>query len=244
MKKILISLLFLIQTGISFSQPEIPVLKYYATDLTSTLSSEQTNFLSNDLRIFDDSTSNQVVFLMISSLEGYPIEMFTYDVADKNKIGTKENSNGVLFFVSKNDRKMRIEVGYGLEGALPDALCSSIIRNEVTPFFKKDEYYSGVLAGLDAIKKATVGEYKRKPEEKDGNGFGIWIIIAIFILISLFGKGRGRGSAIPIILGGMLGGGGRSGGFGGFGGGSSGGGFGGFSGGGGGFGGGGASGGW
>jgi uncharacterized protein len=244
MKKLLLISLLLVGTGILFGQPGIPVLKYYANDLTSTLSSGQISFLSNDLKTFDDSTSNQVVFLMMPSLDGYPIEMFTYDVSEKNKIGSKENSNGVLFFVAKDDRKMRIEVGYGLEGALPDALCSSIIRNEVAPFFKKDEYYSGIKSGLDAIKKATVGEYKRKPEDKDGKGFGIWIIIAIFILLSFFGKGRGRGSALPIILGGMLGGGGRSGGFGGFGGGSSGGGFGGFSGGGGGFGGGGASGGW
>lgn len=233
--------LILLFAGILYSQPAIPVLKYYATDLTSTLKSDQLGFLNQDLKIFDDSTSNQVVFLMMSSLEGYPIEMFAYETADKNKVGTKENSNGVLFLVAKNDRKMRIEVGYGLEGALPDALCSSIIRNEVAPFFKKEDYYSGVKSGLDAIKKATVGEYKREADEEgDGKGIGFWVVIAIIILFSLFGKGgRGKGSAVPIILGGILGsGGGRSGGFGG------GGGFGGFSGGGGGFGGGGASGGW
>lgn len=224
---------------ISFAQLQIPKLEKYATDYTNTLSSSELNYLNRDLKNFDDTTSNQVVFLMISSLGTYPIEMYTYEVATQNQIGTKENNNGALLFVAKNDRKMRIEVGYGLEGALPDALASSIIRNEIAPHFRRDDYYGGVQAGLNAIKLATVGEYKRdkKVDDDDGGGFPI-IYIILFILISIFSRGRhGGGLAGLILLGGMSGG--RS--SGGFGGGGS---FGGFSGGGGSFGGGGASGGW
>jgi len=178
---------------------------------------------------------------MINSLEGYPIEYYANEVAEKNKIGTKKHDNGVLFVVAKKDKKMRIEVGYGLEGALPDALASSILRNEVRPYFRRGDYYSGIAAGLTAIMKATVGEYKnnqKKNDEEEGLPIGTIVFIIIMIL-SLFG-GRGSGLGLLWLGAGMLGGGGsRGGGFG-----DSGGGFGGFSGGGGGFGGGGASGGW
>lgn len=226
-----------------FAQPEIPKLNQYANDQTNTLSGTELNQLNLELKKFDDKTSNQVIFLMISTLEDYPIEMYTNEVAEQNKIGTNVNDNGILFFVAKNDRKMRIEVGYGLEGALPDALASSIIRNEVAPYFKRDDYYSGVVAGLSAIVSATMGEYTRtdnRQEEDEGGRFPFGYIIFI-ILILIFGRGKGGGFGSFLLLS-ALGGasrGGRSSGFGG------GGGFGGgFSGGGGSFGGGGASGGW
>lgn len=221
---------------------EFPKLNKYATDFTNTFSSEQINHLDSGLRLFDDSTSNQVVFLMINSLDGFPIDMYTYETAEKNKIGTKENSNGVLFFVAKNDRKVRIEVGYGLEGALPDALANSIIRNDVAPYFRKNLYYEGTLSGLNGILAATRGEYKGNPKGNEKTKFPVGIIIfIIFIIFSLFGKkGRGgRGGGLLLLAGALSGFGGRSSG-GGFGGG----GFGGFSGGGGSFGGGGASGSW
>lgn len=236
--RIFVFLLLVVST--LYSQPNIPTLGKYATDQTNTISDAEINQIDNELKKFDDKTSNQVVFLMIGTLEDYPIEMYTNEVAEKNKIGTKENDNGVLFCVVKNDRKMRIEVGYGLEGALPDALASSIIRNEVAPYFKKDDYYSGIVAGLNAILSVTMGEYTRtdKHKEDDEGGrfpFGYLIFI---ILILIFG--RGKGGLGGLLLLGALGGGGRGGyrgGGGGFGGG-------GFSGGGGSFGGGGASGGW
>ncbi len=227
------------------AQVEIPTLKNYATDLTNSLSSGELNQLNSGLKSFEDKTSNQIIFLMISSLEGYSLEMYSYETADKNKIGTKENDNGALFLVVKDDRKFRIEVGYGLEGALPDALAGSILRNEVKPYFKRGNYFGGIKAGLDAIMAATQGEYTAKPKTKEDDGdkgFGFIIYIIIFILMAIFGKGRRGGFLSAMLLGSMLGG-GRSSGGGGLGGGGFGGG-GGFSGGGGGFGGGGASGGW
>jgi uncharacterized protein len=237
MKKIFF--LLFITPCIIFAQPQIPILKQYANDYTSTLTNSELYTLNSTLKSFDDSTSNQVVFLMISTLGGYPLESYTYEVSVKNKIGTAKNNNGVLFFVAKDDRKMRIEVGYGLEGALPDALASSILRNEVRPYFQHDDYYSGIAAGINAIMQATMGEYTNQNKEKEKKGFKlpIGLIIMIFILISLFSR-RGRGGGILpwLIIGSMMGGrGGRSWGGGGFGG---------FSGGGGSFGGGGASGSW
>lgn len=216
-------------------------LNRYANDYTGTFSSQQTNYLSNALKAFDDSTSNQVVFLMINSLDSYPMEMYTHEMSEKNKIGTKENDNGVLFFVAKDDRKMRIEVGYGLEGALPDALASSIIRNDVAPYFRKNQYYEGTVSGLNSILAATRGEYKGNPNRDDdrpGIPIGLILFIIIMIIVLLNNSRGGRRGGGVIFLPGTFGGGGfggRS---------SSGGGFGGFSGGGGSFGGGGASGGW
>lgn len=248
MKKFL--LLFFLTCLKLFGQVEFPILKNYANDFTSTLSQSELYTLNTTLKSFDDSTSNQVVFLMIRSLEGYSLEMYTYEVASRNKIGSTKN-NGVLFFVAKEDRKMRIEVGYGLEGALPDALASSILRNEVRPYFKNNEYYAGVNAGLNAIMKAIKGEYKsdKKKDEEDGIGFPIMYIILFLIFFLLSGRrgGRGGGGLLPWLIISSMGsgrsrGGWGSGGFGGFSGGS--GGFGGFSGGGGSFGGGGASGSW
>ncbi len=229
----------------SFAQPEIPKVTQWANDFTNTLSPTEIQSLNRELRTFFDSTSTQIVFAMISSLDGYPIEYYTHEFATKNKIGTKENNNGILFLVVKKDQKMRIEVGYGLEGALPDAVSNSILRNEVRPHFRNNNFYAGVKAGIDAIKAATVGEYKikRKKDSDKDDKFGgiIFFIIMMILFMSLFGRRRG----VVFFPGGFGGGGfGSRGGFGGFGGGSSGGGFGGFSGGGGSFGGGGASGSW
>jgi len=245
MRKLLF--IFFASLAICFSnkaQGELPSLKYLATDLTNTLSADETQNLNRILSAFEDSTSNQLVFLMIPTLNDFPIEEYANQVAQKNKIGTKKNDNGILFLVVKNDHKIRIEVGYGLEGALPDATCNSIIRNEILPFFKVDNYSAGVLAGVSAIFKASAGEYKSDVSKKRrGKSIGGWLIPFLIILFSFLFRGR-RSRGIYLGSGLGLGGFGGSSGFGGFGGGGSGGGFGGFSGGGGSFGGGGASGSW
>jgi uncharacterized protein len=236
----IILLLLLLVSSTSPAQPEVPELRNWANDLTNTLSQEELEKLNIRLKTYEDTTTNQLVSLMIGSLEGYPLESYSFEVAEKNKIGTKEKSNGVLLLVVKNDRKMRIEVGYGLEGVLPDALSSSIIRNEIAPYFRKDEYYRGINSGIDAIIAAVKGEYKSDFKERS-KGIGvsgiIFILIIIFIIISFIPKSRRMGRSGGYVY---HGGGWGSGGFGG----GSIGGFGGFSGGGGSFGGGGSSGSW
>ncbi len=248
MKKIF--LFILIPILILEAQVEIPVLKNYANDFTNTLTSSELYTLNTALKKFDDSTSNQIVFLMISALNGASLEDFTYQTATKNQIGSKKNNNGVLFFVAKDDRKMRIEVGYGLEGTLPDALANSIIRNEVRPYFKQGDYYSGIAAGLNAIFLATRGEYQGDGGKKGkGTGTGIpfiFVVILFIIISTIFRKGGrgGGGGILPWIILSSMGNSRRGGGWGSGSFGGGGGGFGGFSGGGGSFGGGGASGSW
>jgi uncharacterized protein len=226
----------------------------YVTDETGTLTAGELSELRSRLKSFEDSTSNQIVAVIIKSLQGTPIEMLSYDLAEKNGIGQKGKSNGVLLLIAMEERQLRIEVGYGLEGALPDALCGRIIEDEIKPEFRKGNYYEGISNGIDAIIKATKGEYK---PEKSGKGLGgcigpglfviiiivfIFVMIAIEIIKGIFGFGRvysgSKKSKSGWSSGGWWWGGGSSGGFG------SGGSFGGFSGGGGSFGGGGASGSW
>ena len=232
---------FLILISSAFSQPEIPKLTKWATDLTGTLNQTELQDLNVRLKSFQDTTSNQLVVLMIPSLENYPIEMLAEETATKNKIGTKKNDNGILLLIAKDDRELRLEVGYGLEGAVPDAISSSIIRNVIRPRFKENDYYLGISNGITAIIQAIGGEYKI--EDSDENN-GLPFIVLIIIIIVAFSLLRGG----PFVPGGIYRTGTRSGGWtsgsSGWGGSSGWSGGGGFSGGGGSFGGGGASGSW
>ena len=232
---------FLILISSAFSQPEIPKLTKWATDLTGTLNQTELQDLNVRLKSFQDTTSNELVVLMIPSLENYPIEMLAEETATKNKIGTKKNDNGILLLIAKDDRELRLEVGYGLEGAVPDAIASSIIRNVIRPRFKENDYYLGISNGITAIIQAIGGEYKI--EDSDENN-GLPFIVLIIIIIVAFSLLRGG----PFVPGGIYRTGTRSGGWtsgsSGWGGSSGWSGGGGFSGGGGSFGGGGASGSW
>jgi len=232
---------FLILISSTFSQLEIPKLTKWATDLTGTLNQTELQDLNVRLKSFQDTTSNQLVVLLIPSLENYPIEMLAEETATKNKIGTKKNDNGILLLIAKDDRELRLEVGYGLEGAVPDAIASSIIRNVIRPRFKENNYYLGISDGITAIIQAIGGEYKI--EESDENN-GLPFIVLIIIIIVAFSLMKGG----PFVPGGIYRTGTRSGGWtsgsSSWGGSSSWSGGGGFSGGGGSFGGGGASGSW
>ncbi len=231
----------------SHANPEFqaPKLTEYATDLTGTLSAEELAVLNDSLRAFDRMTSTQVVVLMVPSIDGDAIEDASLKVAELNRIGVKGRDNGALLLIAKDDRKLRIEVGLGLEGVLTDALSGIIIRKEIAPHFRKGDYFGGIAAGVSAIMAATRGEYSadqsQGPDQNVLTPFLVLAIVVFVMLRSVFRNRRysamGRRGGPPFWWGGFppLGG-GRIGG-GGFGGG-------GFSGGGGSFGGGGASGGW
>jgi len=193
-KYLITAVLFLFLTPSSFSQrskapaPEDKV-RNYITDKTSTLTQSQIKSLETKLSNFEKETSNQVVVWMTPSLEGGSLEEKSYEIAEQNGIGQKGKDNGVLLFIAKNDRKLRIEVGYGLEGALPDALCDQIIRKEITPSFKKGNFYEGINSGVDAIIKATKGEYtadKNSSDDDSGISFCCIPIPALIFFIIFF----------------------------------------------------------
>lgn len=189
MKRIAI-IIFLTSFSV-FSQPEIHILKMWATDFTGTLSQAELQSLNARLKSFQDTTSNQIVVLMIPSLENYPIEILAEETATKNKIGTEKNDNGILLLIAKDDRELRLEVGYGLEGAVPDAIASSIIRNEIRPKFRDGYYYLGINDGISSLIEAIGGEYKIENTDEDGDFLLIIFIIIIIIVIFSFMKSGG-----------------------------------------------------
>lgn len=252
---------FVLANGIAQTIPNPPNPPRLVNDYTGTLTEDQQQFLERKLVAFDDSTSTQVAVVIVKSTEGQDVAQYAVDLGRKWGIGGKQFSNGVLLLIAKDDRKINIATGYGVEGALPDITAKHIIDDEIVPNFKGDDYFRGIDEGTDAIMQAVKGEYqiaRKKSPRSSGAGI-IVLIVVIFILLAIIkggGGNKGGGYASrkgyrdflgPFFLGNLLGGGGRnSGGWsGGGGGGWSGGGSGGFGGfGGGSFGGGGASGGW
>jgi uncharacterized protein len=258
MKKLIILLLLTFGYHLGFAQdfPEKPGTYALVNDLTNnTLTESQKASLEQKLRTFEDSTSNQIAVVIMKSTGEYDINDYAYQLGRKWGIGGKEKNNGVILLIAIGDRKLSIQTGYGLEGALPDLYTKRIIENDIKPFFKEGDYYGGIDAGTNSIISLVKGEYKNdqpKAKSKGSKGAaGLIVIIIIVIIIAIIKRGGGggsqviggRGTAEAIFLGMLLGGGGRSSGGGGFGGGS-GGGFGGGSFGGGSFGGGGSSGSW
>lgn len=207
------------------------------------LSSTQERQIEEALRDFEAKTSNQIIIATFKSLEGENLEDVSIRMMEAWKPGQSGRDNGVILSVFKLERKIRIEVGYGLEGALPDITAGKIIRNDIAPFFKQERWFDGIVSGLQSIAQATQGEYqgtgrkRSQRQEESGGIFSLIIPIIFFILLSRGRVGGLGGFFLGSMLGSAMGGRHRGGGFGG-------GGFGGFSGGGGFGGGGGASGGW
>ena len=250
-----------------------PDLTGRVVDQADLLSPDQEAQLTQKLEAVEQASSRQLVVATVRSLEDRPIEDYGYQLGRHWGIGQSQANNGTILLIAPAERKVRIEVGYGLEPILTDALSHQIIQQQILPRFRNNDYPGGIAAGTDAI----IAQLQAPPEQAEqraleaaraeqdrgrrgGSSFPLvfWLIILFFIVIPMlrsgFGGrrygGRRRRRGLPIVIwgpglgGGGGWGGGGSGGFGGWGGGGGGGGFGGFSGGGGSFGGGGASGGW
>ena len=164
----------------------VPYLSGRVNDYAGLLSPQTRAELESLLKSHEDSTSNQVVVLTIRSLEGEVLEDYSMKVAQTWKLGQKEKNNGVVLLVAKDDRKVRIEVGYGLEATLTDARCSQIIRNEIVPRFKDGDFDGGVRSGVEAILGTIAGSYE--PEEADsGSGKmdfgGMLFFVGIFLAV-------------------------------------------------------------
>ena len=215
---------------------EVPKNTGYVNDLAGLISSATELKIENFLRGFEASDSTQLVVLTVDSLQGEALEEYSLKVAENWGIGQKGKDNGALLLIAKQERKIRIEVGYGLEGKLTDLLAGRIIDNDITPHFKAGDYEGGVVAGITGMAEAVRGEYQgtgTTSSKKKRNPLGS-LALLLFLgpgLMLLGGGGgrrgrRGRRGGSGFWIGGMGGGGG------------------GFGGGGGGFGGGGSSGGW
>lgn len=223
--------------------PKKPVPPRLVNDFAGVLSPTDEARLEQKLVDFDKATSTQITVITITSIGGYDIAEYAVELGNRWGVGRKGKSNGAVLLAAMNERKLNISTGYGLEGALPDALAGRVIRNEIAPLFKQGHYYQGLDRGVDAIIAATKGEYKAEPEKKS-RGLSFWQILAvvgaIYVVIWIFSKigggggggryisGRGSGGWGGGYIGGWGGGswgggssgGGGGGGFGGFGGGS------------------------
>lgn len=174
------------------------------------------------LEAFEKETGNQIVVAVFSSLEGESLEDFSIRLAEKWKIGQAGKDNGIILLVFSKDRRVRIEVGYGLEAVVPDALASRIIEKEIKPKFREGYFYNGIDAALDAVIAATKGTYEPEEGGEPVPWPGLIILAFLTIVISFFLIRAGMfGSFVSALLGGStFGGSSRSGGSGvGFGGG-------------------------
>ncbi len=246
MRLLFVSLLWAVcVTAYALEIPKTPT--GFVNDYAGLLTAEESRALERFLRTVRDSSSNEIAVAIFPSLEGEEIADFSGNLARAWGVGGKENKNGVLVTVFVRERKVRIEVGYGLEGAIPDAVAKRIITDKISPHFKRGQYFQGLASGAEALAAAAVGEYKVKNVKRgdprySGKDWTVAIVVIIVIvwLIARYSRRGGGGGGYGgggffFIPGGGWGGGG-------FGGGSGGSGFGGF--GGGDFGGGGASGDW
>ena len=222
--------------------PDFPPLTGRVVDEANLMSRKQAHQLTQQLAAFEQRSGIQLVVVSIDSLDGETIEEYGYQLGRHWGIGQKGKDNGVLLLIAQDERKVRIEVGYGLEGALPDAIAANIIQTRILPAFKRGDMVAGILAGSQGIMQALAGEYQpvdntSKADKQGGPWLFILVVIAMIVLHNLRGGGGGPGGRrrAAYMAGGFGAGsfGGRTGGGGG-----------GFSGGGGSFGGGGASGGW
>jgi uncharacterized protein len=178
---------------------EIPFLSGRVNDYAGILSPATVQYLSQLLKEHEDSTSNQVVVLTVASLEGEVLEEYSIRVAQNWKLGQKGKDNGVLLLVARDDRKVRIEVGRGLEGDLTDATCGAIIRKEIIPRFKQGNYDAGVTGGVESMLAAIRGSYAATEEGstfEPGDimfrlfaGAMFLLVVGIFTMIGLLTRG-------------------------------------------------------
>jgi uncharacterized protein len=249
MRQLFLAVLLLLLAFPALAQPKLPPLTGRVVDLGNVLSPVQEAALTEQLASHEARTSNQVVVATVPDLQGYDVERFAVDLFRAWKLGQANRNNGVLLLVAPNEREVRIEVGYGLEGTLTDALSSDIIHSRILPRFRAGDLPGGITSGVDGILAVIEGTYEpiaRAPAEDQVEALAPFLMVLAWIVLVMIMNSRNRrrrrvwGTGLPgVWIGGPGGFGGRVGGFGGFGRGG-----GGFSGGGGSSGGGGASGRW
>jgi len=173
-------LLLTASTVLAYSSPGSPA--GFVNDYAGLLRADEKKDLESKLTQFNASSSNELAIVTIKSLEGDTIENFANQLFADWKIGKVKKDNGVLLLVALNDRKMRIETGYGLEGALPDATANQIITKSLRPAFQANNYYEGINKAADQIIAAMYGEYQAEPVKANGFDFGKLDFEFIFFL--------------------------------------------------------------
>lgn len=220
MKQFILCIIFLVASSLGFSQnlPEPVVPKRIVNDLTGLFTPQEQAALENKLRTFNDTSSTQIAIATVATLDGLDPNDYAQRLAQKWGVGQKGKNNGILLVIKpkKGQEKgqVAIAVGYGLEGAVPDAIASRIIRNEIIPEFQNDRYYTGVDKATNVLMQLTGGEYtaEQYAQKTEDDSSALFLLFLIpFFLIPLFTKHRkgftthhnGTSGAPFIFFGGM-----------------------------------------
>jgi uncharacterized protein len=200
--------------GLAAAQGLLPIPKLEArvTDLTGTLTAEQQSGLEEKLAAFEARKGAQIVVLIVPTTHPEEIEQYSIRVVEQWRIGRAHVDDGVLLIVAKDDRRVRIEVGYGLEGALPDATANRIIAETIGPLFAQNNFYAGINAGVDQIARVIDGEALPEPDHAwrgggsrhRGSGILPFLFIAVFVGSGVLRAVLGR-PAGALVTGGLTG---------------------------------------
>ena len=205
----------LLSPGWLHAADAVPKLARHVTDLTGTLTATQVDQLDAQLVTLEKTKGAQLVVLMVGTTAQQDIDEYSLAVAEANKIGRKGVDDGVFLLIVKNDRQVRIEVGYGLEGAIPDAACARIIREYIAPKFRSNDYFGGINDAVGALTLLINGEALPPPvkgapsEERPGLGFQNSLMIGVFVALflrSLLGRAGAwvRAPLGALLTGGLL----------------------------------------
>ncbi|HLQ02182.1 MAG TPA: YgcG family protein [Burkholderiales bacterium] len=200
----------------SFAADEVavPALKARVTDLTGTLTAGQIQTLEGRLRDFERGKGSQIAVLILPSTAPETIEQYSIRVAEAWKIGRTKADDGVILVVAKNDRRLRIEVGRGLEGAIPDAIANRVVSEVIAPHFRANDFYGGIAAGADTLAKLIEGETLPPPERQAGankSSPDYQSLLVMLLVLAIIGGGflsrilgRGVGAAGTGALAGLV----------------------------------------
>ena len=188
---LLVGLFFAVLNSALSLALDVPPLRARVNDLAGMLSPETAQALDQRLAQFEQETGHQIAVLTIPSLEGAAIEDFGIRVAEAWKIGKKGFDNGAILLIAQKERKLRIEVGYGLEGVLPDAIASRIIRELIVPRFRDGDFSGGIVAGVNAILQVTKGEplpesARAANRSRSSQGGSLVTVLMITAMLALF----------------------------------------------------------
>jgi uncharacterized protein len=186
------------------AETPVPPLTARVTDLTHTLTADQRAALEAKLATFEAQKGSQVAILVVPSTQPETIEQYSIRVVDQWKLGRQRVDDGVLLIIAKNDRKLRIEVGRGLEGAIPDAIAKRIVSDVIAPHFRDGDFYGGITAGTDRILRTIEGEPLPPPKPtaqsgQDGDWFQPLVIGFVMVMVAggflraIFGRFLGSG---------------------------------------------------
>ena len=189
--RLLVAALFALASVFCAARAEVPVppLTARVTDLTGTLSAQQKAELEARIAAFESRRGSQIAVLLLPSTRPEEIEQYSIRVAEAWKIGRKGVDDGLILIVAKNDRRVRIEVGYGLEGAIPDAVAKRVIEERITPRFRDGDFHGGIRDGIDQLIKLAEGEKLPPPSAAPGRDASPPVSLLEFVFVTFMFSG-------------------------------------------------------